>query len=849
MEMREDMAPTRLADRLEEDTPARVAGRPRQSPADSPQCADAVPDSDCLPMLRKLSKGRSVHVCAGDQSHGLSTQHLEPSLNVAVAGSHVSACSLAHRYQQPNPAVALNPDCSPGELSRDHPLYVCAGSQPRELLITPSHTYYYTLKHDAHGYPKDLYARNYRNNGGVNKCYNPNVQTKYANTHSITTTTSTHFTIGDPMPTNRCETTNSVDLRNDWESSDEANKYLSPPTRIEHTNKHVTLNKLIFSIGKPLLSSKTTHGESGKCLDGQLSLAGEGSGCRIREICCTTRMKLGTFLKRYLTDVHLELQFCRIDAKFGTRCHHVDTHHTPYATHTNITCGVEKTWYRWRGATSENIHIKLILSRKEKGSSAMARTRVHCTWPHKCRNKRTGLKSRKLDGGGEARVRREATSENTRAELGPNRKENGGTATTRVPVHHTCAYTETTAAMGNMCWGGRVQLAEPQNTGRVWGYRGTRVGEASHPGPQGDDNDHYQETDEQEEMEARRQHNACETILEKEGGRRGEHENWILDDLDKRGEGIGMRVVGQNFERKLYASEKNIVEAVEKMIRLEIDVLVGTEPGKASRFNVKQVKAVTRRYGFDVKLIKRDGNKNGGGVIMIMNQRWSKIPSVVTEYRPEKAHLRGRLMCLEFDNRQGGQHHKVQIIGAHLLNSAHQEMQDTKKLLSWIVQRKADFNAENDRAPTILIGDLNAAESSYLDTDREGVEHDSVLLEPDSIVIETIKSMRYEDLIRTRFPDKRVVTRAATHQTNRLLDRVMVNKQLANHMQTRVGVYRHSFLKAGSDHMMVVADLPIDTAGAAGKQIKIWEPYSYVKWSARKYASILRLGVGRLYDM
>lgn len=124
-------------------------------------------------------------------------------------------------------------------------------------------------------------------------------------------------------------------------------------------------------------------------------------------------------------------------------------------------------------------------------------------------------------------------------------------------------------------------------TERVWGYRGTRVGEASHPGPQGDDNDHYQETDEQEEMEARRQYTACETILEGGGGRRGEHENWILDDLDKRGEGIGMRVVGQNFERKLYASEKNIVEAVEKMIRLEIDVLVGTEPGKASRFNEK----------------------------------------------------------------------------------------------------------------------------------------------------------------------------------------------------------------------------------------------------------------------
>ena len=116
-------------------------------------------------------------------------------------------------------------------------------------------------------------------------------------------------------------------------------------------------------------------------------------------------------------------------------------------------------------------------------------------------------------------------------------------------------------------------------------------------------------------------------------------------------------------------------------------------------------------------------------------------------------------------------------------------MQDTKRLLSWTVQRKAEFNAENDRAPTILIGDMNAPESSYLDIDRAGMVHDSVLLEPDSIVIETIKSMRYEDLIRTRFPDKRVVTRAATRQTNRLLDRVTVNTQLANHMQSRVGLY------------------------------------------------------------
>ena len=158
-EMGKDIAPTRLPDRLEKVTPTRVICRPRQFPADSPQCADAVLDSDCLPMLRKLilSKDHSVHVCAGAQPRGLSTRHLEPSLNVAVVSRHGSACSLAHRCYQPSSAVALNPGHLPvrEEPNGDHSLYVCAGSRPRRILPTPSHT-----KHNVRGYANDSYTRN-----------------------------------------------------------------------------------------------------------------------------------------------------------------------------------------------------------------------------------------------------------------------------------------------------------------------------------------------------------------------------------------------------------------------------------------------------------------------------------------------------------------------------------------------------------------------------------------------------------------------------------------------------------------------------------------------------------------
>ena len=47
--------------------------------------------------------------------------------------------------------------------------------------------------------------------------------------------------------------------------------------------------------------------------------------------------------------------------------------------------------------------------------------------------------------------------------------------------------------------------------------------------------------------------------------------------------------------------------------------------------------------------------------------------------------------------------------------------------------------------------------------------------------------------------------------------------------------YEAVFLKAGSDHVAVVVDLPVDTAGAAGDRVPIWEPYSYEKWGQKEF--------------
>ena len=140
-------------------------------------------------------------------------------------------------------------------------------------------------------------------------------------------------------------------------------------------------------------------------------------------------------------------------------------------------------------------------------------------------------------------------------------------------------------------------------------------------------------------------------------------------------------------------------------------------------------------------------------------------------------------------------------------------------------------------ATGILIGDLNATENEYLDTNREDVVYDSEGTELNEAVIASTKDMGYADIIRTRFPAKRVVTRTSKTQTNRLLDRVMSTKEVAKDDATRIGVYTHGFIKAGSDHQLVIADLSVDTAGAAGERVPLWEPYESTKWSAKKFKS------------
>ena len=212
-------------------------------------------------------------------------------------------------------------------------------------------------------------------------------------------------------------------------------------------------------------------------------------------------------------------------------------------------------------------------------------------------------------------------------------------------------------------------------------------------------------------------------------------------------------------------SEETITEAIEKMETMRINIMIITEPGQASYFNQTRAKRVARSFGYDLKLIIRNRDTASGGIVILMDRAWSRIPSNVEQFVPKEMELRGRLMEITFNNKQDGQHNKIQIIGAHLMNSANTKKEETNKLLSWIATKKCNFNSQNPLATSVLIGDLNAAETEYLDTDREGADPTEEKSEADRDVIQTIKDTKCGDTIRKRFPKTRIVTRSASRHS------------------------------------------------------------------------------------
>jgi hypothetical protein len=312
-----------------------------------------------------------------------------------------------------------------------------------------------------------------------------------------------------------------------------------------------------------------------------------------------------------------------------------------------------------------------------------------------------------------------------------------------------------------------------------------------------------------------------------------EHSEWRGDNMGDRKPETGLRLVTQNFERQLYATERAQTATAASMKAMDIDILVGFEPGLGNTENQTRMHNLVQEddIGTELVTIKRSESTQGGGILVWMSNAWAQVPREVTELRTSDEEINGRAMAIEFNNGQQGDHNRMLLLAVHGINSATASPKariQAAVIQGWIRDTRNAFSKKFPRASVIMATDINAAKYTEIDTDRTGPFTEGQL-EPDAQIIKDIEDLRLHDVFRTAFPGLKAVTRRAKH-TNRLLDRIFATSEAANHPNTRVAIYKGDVHGGGSDHLMVMADFPVDTAGVAAASTKMWEPLVVTRW-------------------
>ena len=316
--------------------------------------------------------------------------------------------------------------------------------------------------------------------------------------------------------------------------------------------------------------------------------------------------------------------------------------------------------------------------------------------------------------------------------------------------------------------------------------------------------------------------------------------DWVGDHMGTRGPSTGARIATLNTYRKFMPDEQKW-EVVYKLMRaLDIDILVLTEPGKADEMRTATLKEWAIDKQMSVEMVNRSNRDKAGGIVIITAHQWAGVKRKVTTFAP-KTTDRDRVFAVEYDNGVQGDHNKLLLIGYYGLNASNTKKKQLKEMHEFVWKVKSQFKRRCWRAPVVLAGDINAARSTRHDTDREALGDGQ---EADAGTLEHLETLGFHDPLRDNHPNTRIVTRRPGKSkvgTMRYLDRILMTTELSEHMDTRVGVYqRPIFSEDDTDHMMVVADIPVDVAAVAKERAELWDTHKTVRqvWDSNELGNM-----------
>lgn len=322
------------------------------------------------------------------------------------------------------------------------------------------------------------------------------------------------------------------------------------------------------------------------------------------------------------------------------------------------------------------------------------------------------------------------------------------------------------------------------------------------------------------------------------------HDAYHGDDMGEKGPRVGCRIATLNTAKKLHKARQHKDELTILMEQEKLDILMLQELGKSDSVTIAMFKNYAIEKDMAVEIVSRGPDTTGGGQAMLIGRKWAKLQRTVHEFKPIKAD-KDRAIAVEFNNRKQGDHNKLMVMGYYGYNNATGYKDEVKEIHTFIWKQIKKFRADNPLASIILLGDFNAAQSTEADTDSDYESGDPLVqdsedevgsTEADAYILEHIQQMKMQDALRERYPNNNFVTRKVEHQTNRLLDRIFISKELMG-PSLRAAIYQPAIFTYGgtdTDHKMVVVDVTIDCAGGAAEQVKLWSKHKKetLRWDA-----------------
>ena len=319
---------------------------------------------------------------------------------------------------------------------------------------------------------------------------------------------------------------------------------------------------------------------------------------------------------------------------------------------------------------------------------------------------------------------------------------------------------------------------------------------------------------------------------------------WLGHNMEHKPPTTGLRIIHINVQQKGAIRDDDTM-FMEKILQyaqaMNGDIVTIQEPGRITPKLGSLFKTIADKYGYQALIFTGDSTaKKGEGAVVLLSTPWQQVYTSSSEWPHRECQSRIAQVNFKAAHREQappptpGITPKAPPLSQLAIfvvygYSGQQHLKANRALFRITQARIRDYRKSTPWGSVLVVGDLNICCSHNLDTDRPDLLTDTP--EPEAEVLQTfLKESALDDIFRFLHPTQKAYTHSMSgerqDQTQRRLDYVLGTHELVQ-PGTRMGI--HTGYPLEGDHLPIICDLHLNSAGLAPRPIPTWKPHSCTK--------------------